>query len=70
MLSRVGLLPPRAKGMVTFALPLADKAVNIGIYATQPRGGTFNFSLVATGIPIYGSSAMQGIMSTEGSNDI
>jgi hypothetical protein len=26
--------------------------------------------LVATGIPIYGSSAMQGIMSTEGSNDI
>lgn len=49
MLSRAGLLPHRAKGMVTFELPLADKAVNIGIYTTQPRGGTLDFSLVATG---------------------
>lgn len=27
----VGLLPPRAKDMVTFELPIADKAGNTGI---------------------------------------
>lgn len=32
MLSRAGLLPGGDKGMVTFELPLADKAVNIGLY--------------------------------------
>lgn len=67
MLSSAGLLPDGDKGTVTSELPLADKAVNIGLYTRclAQRPGTFTF-VGSRWNPIYVSIALLDTMNTEG----
>lgn len=66
MLSRAGFLPDGDKGTVTSELPLADKAVNIGLYTRYlaQRPGTFTF-VGCRWNPIYVSIALLDTMNTE-----
>lgn len=70
MLSRAGLLPHRAKGMVTFELPLADKAVNIGLYTLPSSEVGLSTFTGSHWNPMYVSTAMhyecRGLQWTQG----